>query len=100
MPHFIYFVQPARPDFTPDTATEAEKAVIGEHFFYLKDNFEGGRVVFVDRTDSDPFTGLCVFSAADDAEANAFTAADPAVREGVFTGRAQPFMLVFNSGAT
>ena len=100
MPHFIYFVQPARPGFTPATATDAEKSVIGEHFYYIKDSFDTGKVVFVGRTDSEPFTGLCVFTAANTAEAEAFTAADPAVREGVFVGRAQPFILVFNNGAT
>ena len=94
---YAYFIQPARPDFAPDNASEAEMKSVGEHWNYLVSLNEAGKVRFVGRTNTPPFVGMGVFEVADAEEAEAIAAADPAVREGVFVARVQPYSIFFQN---
>lgn len=91
MPQFIYFVEGKRPDFTPDNITAEEASIVGEHFAYLQQALAEGKVILVGRTQEEPFVGICVFEAVDRTAAEAFLAQDPAVANGVFSGRVQSY---------
>jgi uncharacterized protein YciI len=87
---YLYRIEPTRSGM-PDAPTEGEERLVREHFTYLSTAYESGVVQYVGRTLTAPHVGLAVFDAADDEHADAFVANDPAVRAGVFEGRAQPF---------
>jgi uncharacterized protein YciI len=95
---YIYFVKPTREGFAPQTATPQELAHIGAHWEYLLGHFKAGRVVFVGRTQEPPYTGLCVFEAADAEAARRLFEADPAVANGVFEGHNQSFQTALIQG--
>jgi uncharacterized protein YciI len=77
--------------------TPEEDRLLGEHFAYLGDLYERGIATFVGRTlTTGPETfGLMVFAAADEREAHAIAARDPAVHGGVFVATILPFKVVF-----
>lgn len=73
--------------------TEAEQATVGEHFQYLVSLHQQGRLYLAGRTldDSADTLGIAVIRAADDAEAEATLAQDPAIKGGVFKGQVRPY---------
>ena len=82
MPFFLYLLHPPRPTFIQD-AGEAELAVMGEHFAYLQQGLRDGIVLLAGpRLEPTPL-GVAILETATLAEAEAFGAADPAVRSGV-----------------
>lgn len=87
---YLYRIEPTRAGM-PDAPTEAEERLVREHFAYLATAYESGDVLYVGRTLTAPHVGLAFFDAADDEHADAFVANDPAIRAGIFEGRAQPF---------
>lgn len=91
MAQYIYFVRPARHDFAPENATEAEIAIVGSHFAYLQKAHAEGKIVIVGRTQEEPWVGICVFEAESREEAEAFFRQDPAVEQGVFVGNVQSY---------
>lgn len=98
MPDFIYIIEPAREDFLPENATTEEYEHIAKHWEYLVHHNGTGCVKFVGRTTSSPFTGLAVYEAKDQGDAQAFFDNDPAVKNGVFSGRVQPFTVAIPFG--
>jgi uncharacterized protein len=90
---YLYRIEPMRAGM-PDAPTEDEERLVREHFAYLATAYETGVVQYVGRTVTAPHVGLALFDAADDEHADAFVANDPAVRAGIFEGRAQPFLEV------
>lgn len=95
MATFAYTIWPSREGFGPDSATSEELAAVGEHWNYLVQLNEAGSILFVGRTNSEPFIGNCVFSAVDLDAANGVAMADPAVQKGVFNMRCQPYSIFF-----
>src|SRR5271165_5263864 len=95
MPTFAYTIWPAREGMGPGDATPEEQAAVGEHWNYLVGLNAAGKVKFVGRSDTPPFVGICVFSAADEAEASTVANTDPAVAKGVFAMRCQPYTVFF-----
>jgi len=89
--HYLIVLKPPRATFAED-ATEAESAIIGEHFEYLKRLLSDGVLVLAGRTE-DASMGLVVFAAASDAAAEAVMKADPAVKAGVFSAKLYPYRL-------
>lgn len=87
---FLYRIEPTRTQM-PDSPTDDEARLVGEHFVYLSTAYESGVVQWVGRTLTAPHLGLALFDAADEVAASAFVANDPAVSAGVFNGSAQPF---------
>ena len=95
MPIFAYTIWPAREGMGPGNATPEERAAVGAHWNYLVSLNEGGRVKFVGRSDTPPFIGTCVFTAIDQAHADATAGSDPAVKAKVFAMRCQPYSIFF-----
>lgn len=96
MQEFVYFVVPSRPTFLQD-ATEAELAVVAEHFEYLKGLLAAGRLVLAGRCQDGP-PGIVVFEARDADAARQVAADDPAVRAGVFTAEVRPYRVALIRG--
>lgn len=94
MPLFLYSIEPARPEM-PDAPTAAEAAAVQAHFAYLQAAFEAAVVRYVGRTLAPPHLGLAIFEAPSEAHAEAFLQQDPAVAQGIFHGRVQPWKQVF-----
>jgi uncharacterized protein len=80
---FIYFIEPARPEM-PNSATDEEKAIVGQHFQYLSSQLEAGNLILAGRTMEAPFVGIAIFDAEDEEEARRFAEGDPAIAQGVF----------------
>lgn len=67
----------------PENMDERESRIMGEHFVYLRDLVEKGKVLLAGPVfDSNPF-GLIILEVDDEAEARALVEADPSVREGL-----------------
>lgn len=98
MEQFITFLTPARGDEFVETATEEEQRIVGEHFAYLKAATEAGTLILAGRTMEAPIVGICVFEASDREAAERFAQEDPAVREGVFLARVQPYAVALMRG--
>lgn len=75
--------------------TPAEQAVTGRHLTYLQKAAAERRLVLAGRTAEplDRTFGLAVFEAEDDAAANSFMQADPAVAEGIMTAELHPYRI-------
>ena len=95
MPIFAYTIWPGREGFGPDNATPDKQAIVGDHWNYLVALNASGRVKFVGRSNTPPYVGMTVFTAADEAEAQKIAADDPAVKQGVFSMRCQPYSVFF-----
>lgn len=91
MPHFIYVVKPPRDNF-PETITDEEAKIVSEHFYYLKNLLEQKVVIFAGRTSGGDF-GICVFECESMEKADAITANDPAIMNGIFSAETFPFEL-------
>jgi uncharacterized protein YciI len=91
MPEFAYVLRPCRPTL-PQDASERERAIIGEHFNYLKAMLDAGRLVLAGRCEDATF-GIAVFRAADEASARRDMDNDPAVRAGIMTATLYPFRI-------
>jgi len=96
MQEFLYKLQLVRGDMLRTGPTDAEQAVVTEHFAYLQDLTAKGVVILVGRTlTTDEHTmGLAVFRAESEDAAREIMSADPAVRKGVMTATLYPFKVV------
>jgi uncharacterized protein YciI len=77
----------------PQAWTGGDHASVGAHFNRLKEAADAGKVLIAGRTD-EPLNitfGIVVFEAKCDAEAQAFMAADPTVRDGVMVADLHPY---------
>lgn len=97
MPEYLVTYTPPRPTFAAD-ATEAERAVVGEHFAYLTAALRAGTLVLAGRTQDEPPMGIGVFQAESDEAARAFIKSDPAVAKGVFTAEVRPYRVALLAG--
>jgi uncharacterized protein YciI len=90
MSHYVYKLIPPRPTFDTDMS-EAEAAVMGQHFAYWQDLLERGRVIVYGPV-SDPAGtwGLGVVEAETEDDARALGIDDPAVASGVATFEVYP----------
>ncbi|HET9694449.1 MAG TPA: YciI family protein [Steroidobacteraceae bacterium] len=90
---FLYVLRLV-PRLHDDAAwTEADNAAVARHFEHLKQATAAGKVILAGRTrePGDKTFGLVIFEAADEAEAQRFMAADPAVVAGVMTATLHPY---------
>ncbi|MFC4159875.1 YciI family protein [Chitinimonas lacunae] len=90
---YLYLIRPVRPDMLRNGLTAAEEAVMAAHFDYLSQALQDGRLILAGRTlevDERGF-GIAVFRADDQAAAQAFAAADPAVAAGVVSVEVYPY---------
>ena len=80
-------------------STLEEDGIIADHFAYLQEHAAAGTVLLAGRTqttDADSF-GIIILEAADDDDAAAFVAADPAVAKGVMEARLFPYRVAIGS---
>lgn len=98
---FVYVLRLV-PRLHDDAAwTEADQAAVTRHFEHLRRATADGKVVLAGRT-LEPGArtfGLVIFEAADDAEAQRFMQADPAVEAGVMTATLHPYAVALQRAA-
>ena len=93
MHHFLYRIQPTRPEMLTEGLTEHESALVSEHFAYLQRLVARGTVLMAGRTqDTGAGTfGVVVFVAESESAAAEVVANDPAVKHGVMHAELFPF---------
>ena len=89
--HFIYIIRPHKENFA-ETMTEEEAGVMSEHFLYLTDLMNKGKLVIAGPETSGKF-GIAVFEADNLEHAKELTANDPAVKKNVVTAEIYPFRI-------
>jgi uncharacterized protein YciI len=96
---FIYVLKLV-PRLHDDKAwTDADKAVLSRHVANFKSATASGQLMLAGRTlePGDKTFGIAIFTATDEAAANAFMKADPCVAEGLMTATLHPFYSAFGS---
>jgi uncharacterized protein YciI len=88
---WIYAIRSPRGASFVEDATEAEAAVLGEHFEYVRTALHAGRLVPADPATDGEFPGIVAFEADNEDDARAFMEADPSVHQGVMLGELHPF---------
>jgi uncharacterized protein YciI len=99
MQEFLYKLQLVRGDMLRTGPTDAEQAVVAEHFAYLQALNSQGVIILVGRTlTTDENTmGLTIFHAESEDAARRIMNDDPAVKKGVMTATLYPFKVVLQS---
>jgi uncharacterized protein YciI len=96
MPEFIYLIHPLREGFF-ENPTDAENTAMEEHFQYLKASVQSGEVILAGPCLDQTF-GLVVFTAADEASAQAFMMNDPSIIKNVMMAELHPFRMSLLAG--
>ena len=91
MPEYIYLLHPLRDGFF-ETPTPLEVDVMEEHFQYLEQATQTGRVILAGPCLDDTF-GIVVFHAEDEAAARAFMFNDPSVKKNVMISELHPMRI-------
>jgi uncharacterized protein len=93
MPEFLYKLQLVRGDLLRAGPTEAEQAVVAEHFAYLQNLNAQGTIILVGRTlnTDENAMGLAIFRAESDEAARRVMNDDPAVKKSLMTATLYPF---------
>jgi uncharacterized protein YciI len=86
MQHWIYFLRPTRPGFTPDTMTDEEVAAWSAHWVRFKQMLVEGGVVLVGPTLDAAAIGIAILEAPDEATARQLMNDDPTIAGGHATG--------------
>ncbi len=89
--HYLYLATPPRPTFVAD-ASDEERAILQRHFAYLDEQRAAGRLLLAGPA-LDGAYGVAILKVTTASEAEAFVAADPAVREGLFRPALHPLAL-------
>ncbi len=87
---FLCLLTPQRSSF-PGDGTPEEFAVIGEHFQFLVDLRDAGKLILAGRTQDDQPLGLSIFEAESEEQAKGVVDNDPAVKAGIFTANLRPY---------
>ena len=90
---FLYTLHPTRPAMLTAGATDAEKAMAGQHWAHSIELLKKGVIIFAGRTMNttpDSFAS-CVIRAKSEDEARAVMNGDPAVKGGLFRAKLFPF---------
>jgi uncharacterized protein YciI len=96
---FIYVLKLA-PRLHDDKAwTDADTAVIGQHVANFQAAVKSGQLLLAGRTlePGDKTFGIAIFTATDEAAADAFMKADPCVKAGIMTATLHPFHAAFGT---
>ena len=91
MPEYIYLTHPLRDGFF-EQPTALETEVMEEHFQYLKQATETGRVILAGPCLDETF-GITIFHAEDEAAARAFMFDDPCVKKNVMMSELHPLRI-------
>jgi uncharacterized protein YciI len=93
MQEFLYKLQLVRADLLRTGPTNAEQAIVSEHFAYLQGLHAQGVIILVGRTLNTDETamGLAVFRAESEDAAREIMNNDPAVTKGLMMATLYPF---------
>lgn len=94
MAQFLYqFLPGNRPDLAtnPELWTSRDEKVAADHFQYLSQATNSGRVILAGRSQDGVGPAIVIFEAADEADAREFMEADPFVAEQLFRAELHPF---------
>jgi len=97
-PQFICFLEPSRTEM-PDNPTSEEAEIVGQHFNYYTQLHKDGTLILAGRTQEPPHIGIMIFEAEDKDTAQSIVNNDPAIMNGVFTARVQPYQIALQSKA-
>jgi uncharacterized protein YciI len=91
--HYLYHIQPVRPEMLLEAPTDFESQTVSEHFIYLKGLTEKGVFCLVGRSLNTDYStlGIGVLKASSEAEAWAIAEADPAIIKRVMRLDLLPF---------
>jgi uncharacterized protein YciI len=88
---FLYRVEAARPEMLSEGPDDREAAVLADHFNYLDQLVQTGKVHLAGRTLNAATFGIVIFYAEDEPSAISLMTNDPAVKERVMTAELFPF---------
>jgi uncharacterized protein YciI len=88
---FTYVLRIIRQDSFGRFTPKEEKA-INEHFDYLKEKRDEGKLILAGRCQQGEF-GIVIFHASSDEEAESFVNNDPAVKGRVMSAEVHPFLV-------
>jgi uncharacterized protein YciI len=99
MQEFLYRLQLVRGDMLRTGPTDAEQAVVAEHFAYLQGLNTQGVIILVGRTLTvdENTMGLTIFRAESEDAARQIMDGDPAVKKGVMTATLYPFKVILQA---
>lgn len=83
MPHFLRIIRPVK-DWTTLAMTEQEEQIMSEHFMYLKERFDEGKVIVAGPCE-DRSMGVSIWEADSREEAERIMYNDPAYKAGIIT---------------
>jgi uncharacterized protein len=91
--HYLYSIQPVRPEMVSESSTEFEDKTVTAHFYYLKDLTEKRHFCVVGRTLNADYStfGIGVLRADSEAEAILIAENDPAIIHRVMRLELLPF---------
>ena len=92
MSEWIYFIHPPRENFAA-TMTAEEQTVWGTHFERLKRLVAEGVMILAGPTLGTKNTGVAIFEAADEAQAQRIMDEDPVIAGGFARGELRPFVV-------
>jgi uncharacterized protein YciI len=92
MTAWIYTLRATRPEMTKSGPNEHEMAAFQAHSAYLEELTRKGVLILAGRTLIQS-TGIAIFNADSEADANDVMNADPFVSRGVATATLEPFSL-------
>lgn len=93
--HYLYKIQPTRPEMLTTGTTPEEETMIEEHFNYLQRLTEARIVLLAGRTLTTDYScfGIVLFMAQSEEEARCIMHDDPAVKARVMRAELYPFSI-------
>lgn len=100
--HYLYRIQPSRPEMLTENSTPAEDEAVAAHFHYLKELTEQGVFCVVGRTLNSDYSsfGIGVLRADSDEEAWTIARNDPAIVQRVMRLEVLPFLVMTTQQGT
>lgn len=95
--HFFGKLIGARPSW-PGDMTDSEQSIMGQHFQYLSDLVEAGKVLMAGPCFETPPFGMVIIRAIDEEEASAILQSDPSVLAGLHKAELTEFQLSLYAG--
>lgn len=99
--HYLYKIQPSRPEMLAHGPTPEEAEIVAQHFAYLKQLTEQGVVVLAGRTlntDTSSF-GIVILQVDSEEAARTMMQNDPAVKNRVMHAELYPYRIALMAKA-
>lgn len=89
--HYLYTTHLTRPGAFGNLTLDKQK-IVGDHFDYLKNHLEAGRLIMAGPCLDGAF-GIVIITAESEEDAQTFMENDPAISNGVMRGELHPFRI-------